>query len=74
MRFYTEVYCRVLASKLLHSIEVETIHLVQQQAGSDSEITYHAGAVVGHILYYLTEYCFLSSRSIEIGEPQGKHQ
>lgn len=74
VRFYTEVYFGVLASKLLDSIVVEAIHLVQYQASSESEITYHASAVVGHILYYLMEYCLLSCRNIETGELHVKHQ
>lgn len=54
-----------MTSKLLHSRVVEAIHLVQYQASSESEITYHASAVVGHILYRLMEYCLLSCKSTE---------
>lgn len=54
-----------LTSKCLHSRVVEAIHLAQYQAGSESEITYHASTVVGHILYYLMEYSLLGCRGAE---------
>ena len=52
-----------LTSKRPLSRLVEAIHLVQYQPSSESGITHHASAVVGHILYYLMEYSLLSCRS-----------
>lgn len=64
-RFHKVVYRGTLTSKRLHSRVEEAIHLVQYQPTSECEITYHARAVVGHILYYLMEYSLLSCRSAE---------